>query len=196
MMQPVMVTKDATLDNLSLQDYQDMVIDLRTTLSLDKMIAVLSSQYSKPLWAKVQAGEVVPNRTMRNELRRHFKLPELPPTVADACAAASPDAAVWQVGEGVPETVIMLAGLEPVTLHVNGSVSVGDVDATMPRNGARTPLESTEGRERHIETRVRPSATPEQDLRRDALGVKWADVIEQGLAVMEAAKLPDDNTEA
>ena len=51
-----LVTKDATLDNLSLSDYVDMVQDLRTTLSLEKLIQVLGSQYSKPLWAKVEEG--------------------------------------------------------------------------------------------------------------------------------------------
>jgi hypothetical protein len=58
---------------------------------------------------------------MRNELRRAMALPLLPPTVADATAQASPDAAVWSVGEGVAEHVILVSST-PVTLHVNGAV--------------------------------------------------------------------------
>ena len=64
---------------------------------------------------------------MRNELRRAVGLAALPPTVAEATATASPSAAVWQVGDGVPDTVIMVSG-EPCTISVNGAV-----------DGAKTP---------------------------------------------------------
>jgi hypothetical protein len=184
MNQPVtMVTRDATLDDLSLTDYQDMVQDLRTTLSLDKLILVLGSQYSKPLWAKVEKGEAPPNRNQRNELRRYYGMPLLPPTVAEATATASPDAAVWQVGEGVPETVIMVTGTEPMTLHVNGAVSVADPAAQMPRNSGYNGQGATK---RYETYRTRPTATKAQDERRSALGVKWAEIIERGLSALES----------
>ena len=123
-MTPVtLVTKDATLDDLTLQDYADMVAELRQTMSFDKMIAALGSVYSKALWAKVADG-ATPNREQRNELRRYFGKPPLPPTVAECTAQASPDAAVWTVGEGVPDTVVMVASDEPLTLRVNGTVQV------------------------------------------------------------------------
>jgi len=188
MTQPVtMVTKDATLDNLSLQDYVDMVQDMRTTLSLDKLIAVLNSQYSKPLWSKVEKGEIAPNRAQRNELRRHYGMPLLPPTVAEATAAASPDAAVWQVGEGVPSVVIMVTEQEPITLYVNGSVSQVSDNAAMPRNDRVTAVTSTEGRKAYYAARAARRAA--QNARREVLGVKWDDVTEAGLKALEDAKL-------
>jgi hypothetical protein len=177
-----MVTKDATLDNLSLSDYQDMVVELRQTLSLDKLIAALNSEFSKPLWAKVEKGEAPPNRKQRNELRRYYGMPPLPPTVAESTAAASPDAAVWQVGEGVPEHVIMVTNTtNPLTLHVNGSVTVGEY-----AQNARNPGDNTPGRaqrSRRYVTRPTPSTT--QVERFNGLGVTWRDVIDAGLAAIE-----------
>jgi hypothetical protein len=188
MTQPVTkITADATLDNLSLQDYQDMVQDLRTTLSLDKLIAVLNSQYSKPLWSKVEKGEVAPNRNQRNELRRHYGMPPLPPTVAEATAAASPDAAVWQVGEGVPDVVIMVTAQEPITLYVNGSVSVGDENATMSCLPVVTPVTPTR---RQVRNAPRPFISNEQEARQKWLldkgvAVSWREVINKGLETLE-----------
>jgi hypothetical protein len=177
-----LVTKDATLDDLSLTDYQDMVQDLRTTLSLDKLIAVLGSQYSKPLWAKVEKGEVPPNRNQRNELRRYYGMPLLPPTVAEATASASPDAAVWQVGDGPADHVIMVTALNPITLHVNGAVSIASDAAQMPRNSGYNGHGATKPPRKHY---ARPRASETQEQRRVALAVKWADVIEAGLAALE-----------
>jgi hypothetical protein len=176
------ITQDATLDNLSLTDYQDMVQDLRTTLSLEKLILVLNSQYSKPLWAKVEKGESAPNRNQRNELRRYYGMPPLPPTVAEATAAASPDAAVWQVGEGVPINVIMVTTQEPMTLHVNGAVSVVGTEPQSQQNANVTAVTRTKPPEPY---RTRPTATEAQNRRRAALGVKWAQIIERGLAALE-----------
>ncbi len=142
-MTPVLITQDATLDDLSLNDYRDMVQELRQSMSLDKMIAALGSEFSKPLWADVEKGIKLPNRKQRNELRRLFNMPMLPPTVADAVSVASPDASVWMVGEGVPDTVVMVAGHEPVTLHVNGSVetvSYFPERLTCPRERSLTPV--------------------------------------------------------
>ena len=138
-MTPVtLVTRDATLDDLSLQDYADMVAELRQAMSFDKMIAALGSVYSKALWAKVADG-ATPNREQRNELRRYFGKPALPPTVAECTSQASPDAAVWTVGEGVPDTVVMVALSEPVTLRVNGTVTVCDSLPVLPSRNAVAP---------------------------------------------------------
>jgi len=180
-----LVTKDATLDNLSLTDYMEMVQDLRTTLSLDKLILVLGSQYSKPLWAKVEKGEAPPNRNQRNELRRYYGMPPLPPTVAEATATASPDAAVWSIGDGPAEHVIMVTTHEPLTLHVNGAVSVASDGAQMPRNPGYNGQGATKRQEAY---RTRPTATKAQAERRSALGVKWADVIERGLLALESER--------
>jgi len=181
-----LVTRDATLDDLSLTDYQDMVQDLRTTLSLDKLIVVLGSQYSKPLWARAEKGETPPNRNQRNELRRYYGMPELPPTVAEATATASPDAAVWQVGEGPAEHVIMVTTPEPITLHVNGAVAVASPTAHMPLDAHVTAVTRARRLRRHY---ARPTATAHQDERRAALGKSWREIIEAGLRSLESEGL-------
>lgn len=177
-----LVTKDATLDNLSLSDYVDMVQDLRTTLSLEKLIQVLGSQYSKPLWAKVEKGEAPPNRNQRNELRRYYGMPPLPPTVAEATAAASPDAAVWQIGQGPAEHVIMVTTPDPITLHVNGAVSVVDADAKQDGRAHVTGVTRKETPRRYY---ARPAATEAQNNRRLALGAQWREIIDAGLTALE-----------
>ena len=182
MLQPVLITRDATLDDLSLSDYVDMVQELRGTLSLEKLIAVLGSQYSKPLWDRVAKGEAAPNRNQRNELRRYYGMPLLPPTVAEATAAASPDAAVWQVGDGPADSVIMVTGTEPLTLHVNGAVSVASGDAGMPQDAHVTEVTRTKRPRRYY---ARYNATEPQNNRRLALGVSGNDVIEAGLTALE-----------
>lgn len=182
MLQPVLITRDATLDDLSLSDYVDMVQELRGTLSLEKLIAVLGSQYSKPLWDRVAKGEAAPNRNQRNELRRYYGMPLLPPTVAEATAAASPDAAVWQVGDGPADSVIMVTGTEPLTLHVNGAVSVASGDAGMPQDAHVTEVTRKGAQRRHY---ARPTATEAQNNRRLALGAQWREIIDAGLAALE-----------
>ena len=97
-----LITRDATLDDLSAADYKDVYDELRGrdpvtgayAVSLDKFVTMVTSAYSKAQWSKYHNGEATLTRTMRNELRRAVGLAPLPPTVADATAAASPDAAV------------------------------------------------------------------------------------------------------
>lgn len=179
-----LLTKDASLDDLSAGDYRDMFDELRpidpktgNRLSLDKFITTINSQWSKALWNAYDHGERTLNRSQRSELRIACGLPQLPPTVADATAQASPDAAVWRVGEGVPEHVIMV-GSEPVTLHVNSGVSVVNTEAHVTR--------VTTGqiqRKRY----TRPCVSEAQNRRFLALpvGSSWADVIEAGLDALE-----------
>ncbi|MBK8800385.1 MAG: hypothetical protein IPM07_30710 [Anaerolineales bacterium] len=194
MTQPVtsvtLVTRDATLDDLSTQDYRDIYDELREkddcngsyAVSLDKFVTLVLSQYSKAQWSKYHNGETTLTRAMRNELRRCVGLKPLPPTVAEATATASPDAAVWQVGDGPADSVILVTGTEPIMLHVNGAVSVADYTAGMPRNTGYNGQGATK---RHEAYRTRPTATKAQDARRSALGVKWAEVIERGLKALE-----------
>lgn len=182
------ITQDATLDDLTLTDYRDMVQDLRTTLSLEKLIIVLSSQYSKPLWAKVEKGEVAPNRNQRNELRRYYGMPSLPQTVADAVGEnTSPDAAVWKVGEGIASSVIMVTTPEPLTLHVNGAVSVASEPATMPTLPLVTPVTSARKRAQYT---ARPFVSNAQLARQKqlySLGIdaNWREIINRGLDALE-----------
>lgn len=179
-MTPVtLVTKDATLDDLSAGDYRDIYDELRQDKSLGAVVEMLQSEFSRAMWHQYEKGERSLNRTMRNELRRAMGLPLLPPTVAEATAQASPDAAVWSVGDGVPEHVIMVSAT-PVTLHVNGAVST--VLQTSNVTGVTRPFLR---RKRY----VRP-CIPEHYAKRLA-GLKtasWLDVVEAGLTALEGGR--------
>lgn len=194
MVQPVtLVTRDATLDDLSTQDYRDIYDELRErdecnnsyAVSLDKFVALVTSQYSKAQWSKYHNGEAALTRTMRNELRRCVGLKLLPPTVAEATATASPDAAVWSIGDGPADHVIMVTSTEPMLLHVNGAVSVASSAAQMAQNDAVTAVTRTVVPRKYY---ARPTASEAQNERRVALGVKWAEIIERGLSTLESAQ--------
>lgn len=185
-----LVTRDATLDDLSTQDYRDIYDELRErdeaagtyAVSLDKFVTLVSSQYSKAQWSKYHNGDTGLTRTMRNELRLCVGLKPLPPTVAEATSTASPDAAVWSVGDGPAEHVIMVTSTEPMTLHVNGAVTVSDPTAQSAGNAHVTAVTRTVAPRRYY---ARPVASETQNQRRVALGVKWAEIIERGLAALE-----------
>lgn len=167
-----LVTRDASLDDLSASDYRDIFAEVREKMSLDKFVALSGSQYSKAQWAKYEHGTATLTRAMRNDLRRSVGMAELPPTVADAVSAASPDAAVWTVGDGVPEHVIMV-GATPVTLHVNGAVS------EVSRNAHVTKLHGPSRRSAPVK-RMWVSIAQQQRLAA-LVGVSDSDVIEAGL---------------
>ncbi len=185
-----LITRDATLDNLSTQDYRDIYDELRGrdpvtgayAVSLDRFVALVRSAYSKAQWSKYHNGETTLTRTMRNELRAAVGLVPLPPTVAEATAAASPDAAVWQIGSGPAEHVIMVTTPEPITLHVNGAVSVVAPAPQSHRNDDVTAVTRPKQQQRYY---ARPAATEAQNNRRLALGVRWAEIIEAGLSALE-----------
>lgn len=194
-----LVTRDATLDNLSAGDYRDIFAELRQNLSLDKLIGVMASQFSKATWSKFERGEMEPNRTMRSELRRAVNLPALPETVTEAVSnRTSPDAAVWMVGDGTAQQVLLVGAHDSLTLHVNGSVTATPgtgawlIDAfdavvanppttdahSVPCNRgytARTPRKAL----------IRPVASTTQNERRTALLASWKDVIDAGLLALE-----------
>ncbi len=150
----------------------------KESLSLGDLVTLLNSQYSRAMWSQYEHGERSLNRTMRSELRVALNLPPLPPTIAEATAQASPDAAVWQVGEGVPEHVIMVSDT-PVTLYVNGGVST--ISQTSNVTGV------TRG---HIQRKryIRPCVPFEHAERLNRLeSVSWQDVVEAGLKSYEEA---------
>lgn len=196
MTQPVtLVTRDATLDDLSAADYRDIYDELRGrgtlpgqeySVSLDRFVTLVTSQYSKAQWSKYHNGETQLTRAMRNELRRAMGLPQLPPTVAEATAGASPDAAVWSIGDGPAEHVIMVTTQEPLLLHVNGSVSsvsVASRPSITTQDAHVTGVTHTKSQRRYC---ARPAASAAQNLRRAALGVKWTAVIDAGLKLLES----------
>lgn len=173
-----LVTRDATLDDLSVADYRDIYDELRQDKSLGAVVALLQSEYSRAMWHQYEHGERALNRTMRNELRAAMNRTLLPPTVAEATAQASPDAAVWTVGDGVPEHVIMVSAT-PVTLHVNGSVS------TVAQTSNVTGVTRGKFQRKRY---VRPCVPFEYAERLAGLvGVSWQDVFERGLQAYENA---------
>lgn len=201
------VTVDASLDSLSLQDYWDIYDELRPWVpfpdgpdkdgnlgkrepSIDKFRALIKTGYSKPLWEKFREWMESPderqgacplNRAMRSELRVAMGMEPLPLTVADAVAQASPDAAVYTVGLGVPDCLVMVGDVgEGVSLHINGDVKVIDSHALPPR--------SSQERTRRRKRVIRPCATETQDLRREAVEASWHEIIEAGLQVKEASR--------
>ena len=190
-----LVTRDATLDELSATDYRDIYDELRGrdpvtgayAVSLDKFVTMVTSAYSKAQWSKYHNGETTLTRTMRNELRAAVGLAALPPTVAEATAAASPDAAVWQVGSGPAEHVIMVTAVEPLTLRVNGAVSVASADAQSQQNAHVTPVTRKGRSHRHY---ARPTATEAQNSRRLALSASWREIIDAGLSALERKVQP------
>ena len=178
------VTADATLDDLSAQDYRDIYEELRRydentgkfIVSLDGLIALIGSAYSKGQWHKYHTGQMALTRTMRNELRVAMNRDALPLTVADAVAQhTSPDAAVYTVGAGVAGMVILVADGIKTTLHVNGSVAEAHGMPCNPGYSSTAPRKPV----------VRPVASKAQDERREALKTTWRDVIEAGLEAME-----------
>lgn len=170
-----LLTSAAGQDEYSAQDYREMYEELREKMSLDRLVDWLHSRYSKAKWSQYERGVAALTRDMKNELRVAHDRPQLPATVAETTAHASPDASVWLAGEegaGV-ETIIMVAG-----------------DAQRIREavrGAEGALCAPSKRKRYeVPGRVRPpavSAVTAARVRR--LGVSWNDVLEAGLGVLE-----------
>lgn len=172
------VTKDATLDDLSVNDYHDLFYEVRydsltdKLMSFDKFINNVHSGYSKALWAQFYNHEILPNRGMRNELRSARGLPLLPPTVLEATSQSSPDSMVMRIGEGVPNRIVMLGRSKPFSLRVNES-AVDIIEPVTRVTRKRKPV-------------IRPVVNRNQEERRVNLGVKWVEVIEAGLLFLES----------
>lgn len=118
------------------------------------------------------------SREYRNALRKLMGLPLLPPTVADAVATnTSPDAAVYQVGEGVADKVILLTPQNgATTLYINGDVRLGmDVSS---QSGGAVPSGTRSRRAMY-----RPVLTPELGERVKASGMSVSELIEYALEV-------------
>jgi len=178
------VTANATRDSLTNSDYRDIYDEVRAldsqsgkyTMSLDKFVTLVTSAYSKAQWSKYHNGQAELTRTMRNELRLAIGYPALPATLEEAVATAHPDARVVQVGSEQATNIVMIGHNEPVTVHVNGDISV-DANVTEVTGGTR--------RHRPRRRLIRPVASEAQNKRRIAAGLSWREVIEAGLAEYE-----------
>lgn len=169
-----LVTSNATKHPLKDQDYRDIFDELHDKgISLDNIIELSGSIYSKAQWSKYARGLIPLNRTMKADLLRAVGEKPLPLTVGEATATADPDAAVWMVGEDVPQHVIMV-GQTPVTLHVNGDVRIVEQSAPVT-HGTRTRKEY-----------VRPCISLEtaELVKAECWGCSWDDVIHAGIAAI------------
>lgn len=143
------LTRYAEADDLTEEDYREIYQELRQfnaetgrfAVSLDKFIAMVGSADSKATWNKYDSGERGLSRSRKNELRRAVGKTLLPPAVLDVVAEhVDGDAQVVKAGSAaLAGRVILLATVEPVTIHANGSISILDTEA-----------QSREERQRHL----------------------------------------------
>lgn len=133
-------------DNLTPADYREIFQELRATRPLRALVEAAGAPEGRiAYWSRYgRDPDAAPDFAGKNELRRLVGLPELdPPAGAVVTAAADPAAAVWQVGDGPADRVILLAEPGPVTLHVNGAGPQVADGATIPMysdvQGARAP---------------------------------------------------------
>jgi hypothetical protein len=111
-------------DDLAPADYRDMFEELRESRSLRKLVFAAGAAEGRiAFWSRYERNlDAVPDLDGRNELRRLVGLPELAPPAGEVVtAAADPAAAVWQVGDGAADRVVLLATPGPLTIHVNGN---------------------------------------------------------------------------
>lgn len=179
------VTRDADLDALHPDDYREIYDEIRGyrveedkyAVSLDAFVGLVHSQFSKAAWSKYHRGELELNRTMRNELRRAVGMPDLTPSVAEVTAEVDPNALVVRVGEGVIDRLVMVAGHEPMTVAVNGSVRAWVMDAHED-----APIVDvtavTAPRRRRASVSLRPDVFERYNSLRVAHGLTWEELLE------------------
>lgn len=170
----VVTDAQSRTDDLTEQDYRDIYTELREKLSLRQFIGRLDSTASPSWWSQYESGIKELNWERRNELRKAVGLRQLAPSVQLACAD-SPDATVYQVGEGVSDRVIKIAQDAPerLNLHINGSVSISSSNAsvtpvTLAGNGI-----VRRGRNCVGIGGLRLATRQSLDAKRQALGMTW-----------------------
>jgi hypothetical protein len=168
-----LVTALAEAGDLSADEYREIYERVAAGRSLRNVELALRSGVTFGWWAKYAAGDKTLDRERKNELRAWAGFSLLPPSVGEAVAAGvHPDAAVYQVGEGIASRVVLVgADVEVVNLRINGNVGVvGDGlaleshEATCTGRYSRQPRASIH---LSIERQNRLNA------RRLALGLTW-----------------------
>lgn len=207
-MYPQKLTQDATLDDLSLADYHAIYDELRPfdpaakkrVPTIREFCAQINWTMAPAHWTNWELGRGNLTRTMRSALRVAVGKTALPPTVTEAVTNhASPDAAVWLVGQdGQPvETVVMIAGDADALMGVkNGQgiswfnpgleqakraevvVQAADVSGVTAAQERRKPDNQW----------IPPWRRKEAKQRRQRLGVSWDEVVERGLKALEAER--------
>lgn len=173
----------ASAETLSDAEYRDIYDELRAKCSLRQFAEFIGSEKSFAWWSKYERGEAALSRAARNELRRAVGLPALPTTVAEAVAAADPDATVYVIGPAPADRLVLLSAAEhePLTLRVNGACEI--VAADHPTESHVTPVTSTERGAVRGSIHLDRVAWQRLNQARLRAGLTWA----QFLAPLEAA---------
>ena len=124
----LVTTRSRSADDLTDTDYRDIYDELRSKCPLRQFADLIHSQVSFAWWSKYERGDAALTRARRAELRAAVGLPVLPPAVADVLATVDPDATIYQIGAGAADRVVMLAGVESVTMRLNGALQILDND--------------------------------------------------------------------
>lgn len=190
-------------DDLTDQDYMDMLAELRQTHTYRQLVDLLGSRYSPAYWSKIERGQAPLTSEARAELRAVFGRAVLPvrPTAQEAVAGVAPDAAILYVAADDAADVnrlILVGGSEYLSLFVNGSASGlrfapdGGVTQAM-RTHHTTEAKPSElgGSVRRTRRLVRPVASAHQEERRVSLSASWKEVIEAGLSSLERSSQCD-----
>lgn len=114
--------RHAGSDDLASSDYRKIFDELRKNRSLRELVKAAGAAEGRiAYWSRYQRNpDAVPDLASKNELRIARGLPELDqPASVVVAAAVDPSAAVWWVGDGPADRVILLAEPGPITLHVN-----------------------------------------------------------------------------
>lgn len=121
-----LVTALAEASDLADAEYRAIYQQVAVGRSLRQIETALRSAVSYGWWGKYAAGERPLDRERKNELRAWAGLPALPPTIVDAITTAThPDAAVYRIGDGIANRVVLLgADVTGVTVSTDGAPQI------------------------------------------------------------------------
>lgn len=135
-MNVTLITRDATRDNLTEDDYRDIFAELRQGYTLRQFAELSRTGYSIAWWSQFEAGAKPLTHRAKQDLRHAVGLPPLPMLVSDAVeTGVDPDAVVYRVGDDdQARRVLLVATQDAVSVHWNGTAPVVNVaqDATTP----------------------------------------------------------------
>lgn len=183
-------------DDLTEQDYMDMLTELRQAHTYRQLVDLLGSQYSPAYWSKIERGQAPLTDTARAELRAVFgkAVRFVRPTVQQAVADVAPEAAILYVAADNAADVnrlILVGGSDHLSLFVNGDANglriapdgnVASVQRVAQPEAACGGAVAALRRGRRL---VRPVASAQQEERRAALRASWRSIIDAGLDALE-----------
>lgn len=176
----IITLRPAGADDMTPADYRDIYTELRANRPLRALVHAAGAAEGRiAYWSRYgNDPAAVPDLAGRNELRRLVGLPELEPVAGDVVVtAADPAAAVWQVGDGPADRVILLATPGPVTLHVNGT---GPQVVDAGESALYTDVQAPRGR-RPRKSVWRPALPPEWRSELERRGLTLRQIVEEAL---------------